>query len=115
MPFASNVERTEAVRLVVDTNLMIRALRTPGPARQFFKLAPLTHLLVYHPEQIQELRDVASRPKLAIAPPAVDELIDRVRRYAQSSNPNSICPVIAATQRIITFSPWLSRVPQRLS
>jgi putative PIN family toxin of toxin-antitoxin system len=81
MPFASNVERTEAVRLVVDTNLMIRALRTPGPARQFFKLAPLTHLLVYHPEQIQELRDVASRPKLAIAPPAVDELIDRVRRY----------------------------------
>ena len=46
------------MRLVVDTNPMIRALRTPGPARQFFKLAPLSHLLVYHPEQILELRDV---------------------------------------------------------
>jgi len=72
------------VRLVVDTNLMIRALRSPGPARLFFRLAPLTHVLVFHPEQILELRDVAARPRLGLAPEAVDELVDRVRRYGQS-------------------------------
>ena len=32
------------MRLVVDTNLMIHALRSPGPARRFFKLAPFTHV-----------------------------------------------------------------------
>jgi len=62
---------------------MIRALRSPGPARRFFKLGSLAHLLVYHPEQILELRDVAARPRLQIAPEAVDELIDRIRRYGQ--------------------------------
>ena len=72
------------MRLVVDTNLMIRALRSPGPARRFFKLAPLTHLLVYHPEQILELRDVAARPRLGIAPEAVDELVDRIQLYGHS-------------------------------
>src|SRR5438552_16518307 len=69
------------MRLVVDTNLMIRALRTPGPARQFFKLAPSVHMLVYHAEQILELRDVAARPRLNIAPEAVDELVGRIHRY----------------------------------
>jgi len=69
------------VRLVVDTNLMVRALRSPGPARRFFKLAPFIHVLVYHPEQILELRDVAARPRLKIAPKALDELVDRIQRY----------------------------------
>lgn len=81
MRFAGSGERTEAVRLVVDTNLMIRALRTPGPARRFFKLAPLAHVLIYHPEQILELRDVAARPRLDIAPAAVNELVGRIERY----------------------------------
>jgi putative PIN family toxin of toxin-antitoxin system len=72
------------VRLVVDTNLMIRALRSPGPARRFFRLAPLTHLLVYHAEQILELRGVAARPRLDIAPDAVDELVDRIQRYGHA-------------------------------
>jgi hypothetical protein len=71
------------VRLVVDTNLMIRALLSAGPARQFFELAPLGHQLLYHLEQLLELRDVAARPRLNIAPDAVDELIDRIRRYGQ--------------------------------
>lgn len=69
------------MRLVVDTNLMIRALRSPGPARRFFKMAPLTHLLVYHNEQILELRDVAARPRLDISPEAVNELADRIQLY----------------------------------
>ena len=69
------------MRLAVDTNLMIRALRSSGPARRFFKLAPLTHRIIYHPEQILELRDVAARPRLDIAPDAVDELVDRIQRY----------------------------------
>jgi len=69
------------MRLVIDTNLMIRALISPGPARQFFKLAPLTHVLVYHPEQILELRDVAARPRLNIAADAVNALVDRIHRY----------------------------------
>ncbi len=69
------------MRLVVDTNLMIRALRSPGPARRFFKLAPLTHVLVYHSEQILELRDVAARTRLGIASEAVDELVVRIQRY----------------------------------
>jgi hypothetical protein len=60
---------------------MVRALRSPGPARRFFKLGPLAHVLVYHPEQILELRDVAARPRLSIAPEAVDELVDRIQRY----------------------------------
>ena len=72
------------MRLVVDTNLMIRALRTPGPARHFFKLGLLLHTLIYHREQIFELRDVATRPKLGIAKEAVDELVDRIQRYGQS-------------------------------
>jgi predicted nucleic acid-binding protein len=71
------------VRLVVDTNLMIRALLSAGPARQFFKVALLQHQLVYHAEQLAELRDVAARPRLRIAPEAVTELIDRIQRYGR--------------------------------
>lgn len=71
------------MRLVVDTNLMIRALLSAGPARQFFKLAPLAHQLVYHVEQLAELRDVAARPRLKVAPEAVTELVERIERYAQ--------------------------------
>jgi uncharacterized protein len=71
------------VRVVVDTNLMIRALLSPGPARQFFTHAPAQHQLVYHPEQLLELRDVAARPRLRIATDAVNELIERVERYGQ--------------------------------
>ena len=72
------------MRLVVDTNLMVRALRSPGPARRFFQRTPLTHVLVYHPEQILELRDVAARPRVGIAPEAVDELVDRIQRYGDA-------------------------------
>jgi predicted nucleic acid-binding protein len=71
------------MRLVVDTNLMIRALLSAGPAREFFKLAPPRHQLVYHPEQFAELRDVAARPRLRIPPEAVEELIGRVEQYGQ--------------------------------
>lgn len=74
------------MRLVVDTNLMIRALRSPGPARRFFALAPLSHVLLYHAEQILELRDVAARPRLGIAPEAVEELVDRIKRYGQATD-----------------------------
>jgi putative PIN family toxin of toxin-antitoxin system len=74
------------VRLVVDTNLMIRALRSAGPARHFFKLGLPLHSLIYHREQILELREVAARPKLGIAPEAVDELVDRIQRYGQFVN-----------------------------
>jgi len=66
---------------VVDTNIMIRALRSPGPARHFFKLGPLVHEILYHPEQILELRDVSARPRLGIPPEAVDALVERIRRY----------------------------------
>jgi putative PIN family toxin of toxin-antitoxin system len=62
---------------------MIRALLSAGPARRFFKLAPLAHQLLYHAEQLLELRDVAARPRLKIAPEAVTELIERVERYGQ--------------------------------
>lgn len=71
------------MRLVVDTNLMVRALLSPGPARRFFQHAPLTHALVYHPEQIQELRTVAARARLNIAPDTVNELVRRIQRYAE--------------------------------
>lgn len=71
------------MRLVVDTSVMIRALRSAGPARAFFKAAPLSHTLMYHPEQLLELREVAARPRLAIAPEEVDELIQRIERYGQ--------------------------------
>ena len=81
MPCAASGERTGSVRLVVDTNLMIRALLSPGPARQFFKLAPFSHQLLYHAEQLLELREVAARPRLKILPDAVQELISRVERY----------------------------------
>lgn len=69
------------MRLVVDSNLMIRALLSPGPARQFFKLAPCHHQIIYHAEQLAELRDVAARPRLNIAPDAVTELIERIEQY----------------------------------
>ena len=69
------------MRPVVDTNITIRALLSAGPARKFFELAPLAHELFYHAEQLAELRDVAARPRLKIAPEAVDELIDRIERY----------------------------------
>jgi putative PIN family toxin of toxin-antitoxin system len=71
------------VRLVVDTNLMIRALRSSGPARLFFKVAPLHHILIYHSEQLMEVRDVAARPHLDIAPEAVDELVNRIQHYGE--------------------------------
>jgi putative PIN family toxin of toxin-antitoxin system len=71
------------VRLVVDTNLLIRTLLSPGPARQFFQLAPLSHQVVYHSEQLDELRDVVARPRLKIAPEAVIELVERIERYGQ--------------------------------
>jgi predicted nucleic acid-binding protein len=71
------------VRLVVDTNLMIRALLSAGPARQFFKVVLLQHQLVYHAEQLAELREVAARPRLRIAPEAVAELVDRIERYGR--------------------------------
>jgi predicted nucleic acid-binding protein len=57
------------MRLVVDTNLMVRAL--------------LQHELVYHREQFIELRDVAARPRLSIAPDAVTELVDHIERYSK--------------------------------
>ncbi len=81
MPCAASGGRTGSVRLVVDTNLMIRALLSPGPARQFFKLAPFQHQILYHAEQLLELRDVAARPRLKIAPEAVTELVERIERY----------------------------------
>ncbi|MBC8105087.1 MAG: hypothetical protein H7Z14_00730 [Anaerolineae bacterium] len=62
---------------------MIRALLSPGPARQFVKLAPLQHQILYHAEQLAELRDVAARPRLMIAPEAVTALVERVERYGQ--------------------------------
>ena len=71
------------MRLVVDTNLMIRALLSEGPARRFFKRAPVSHQLLYHTEQLVELRDVAARPRLNVPSEAVDELIERVQRYGQ--------------------------------
>ncbi|HRX86779.1 MAG TPA: putative toxin-antitoxin system toxin component, PIN family [Phycisphaerae bacterium] len=69
------------MRVVVDTNLMIRALLSVGPARTFFRLAPLQHMIVYHQEQFAELRDVAARPRLRIATTAIDELVARIVRY----------------------------------
>ena len=48
---------------LLDTNILIRARCTDGPARRFIRLAPLTHTIAYHPEQIRELRDVAARLK----------------------------------------------------
>lgn len=71
------------MRLVVDTNLMVRALRSAGPARQFFKLAPLQHQVLYHAEQLGELRAVAARPRLQIPVEAVIELVERFERYGQ--------------------------------
>jgi predicted nucleic acid-binding protein len=87
------------VRLVVDTNLMIRALRSPGPARRFFTLAPLAHLLVYHAEQIMELRDVAARPRLDIPPEAVDELVGRIQLYGQPVESALDAPGLSRSQR----------------
>ena len=72
------------MRLVADTNVMIRALLSAGPARQFFKLGLPQHTLIYHREQILEIRDVAARPRLRISPPAVVELVDRIQRYGVS-------------------------------
>jgi predicted nucleic acid-binding protein len=40
------------VRLVVDTNLMIRALLSAGPARQLFRRALVAHQILYHTEQL---------------------------------------------------------------
>lgn len=86
--FADSGEKADSVRLVLDTNLMIRALRSPGPARRFFMSAPPTHVFIYHREQILELREVASRPRLAITPEAVDELADRIQRYGEAIESN---------------------------
>lgn len=41
MPCAASGGRSGGVRVVLDTNLMVRALLSAGPARQFFKLALL--------------------------------------------------------------------------
>lgn len=71
------------MRLVVDTNLMIRALLSEGPARQFLRVAPLHHQLLYHSEQFMELREVAARPRLHLANQAVVELIDRFQHYGE--------------------------------
>jgi hypothetical protein len=62
---------------------MIRALLSAGPARQFIKHAPLTQQIIYHSEQLAELREVAARPRLKIAPEAVTELIKRIERYGE--------------------------------
>src|SRR5690349_22334360 len=95
MRCATSAGRVGSVRLVVDTNLMIRALLSAGPARQFFKLAPLSHDLLYHTEQLMELREVAARPRLNIPPQALNELIERIERYAQriesALDPNLDC------------------------
>lgn len=72
------------MRLVVDTNIMVRALLTPGPARTFFLVAPRKHVIVYHKEQLLELRDVAARPRLGLGPRVVDELISRIDFYGES-------------------------------
>jgi len=69
------------VRLVVDTNVWVGALLSPGPAREFIKNAPLRHVFLYHAEQLLELRDVAARPRLRILPAAVEELADRIAAY----------------------------------
>ena len=74
--------------LVVDTNLMIRALLSAGQARRFFRLAPLSHQLLYHAEQVLELRNVAARPRLNIAPDSVNELVERIERYARRIDSN---------------------------
>ena len=93
MRCAGSGGRTGSVRLVVDTNLMIRVLLSAGPARQFFKLAPQSHQLIYHAEQLLELRDVAARPRLKIGPEAVDELIERIELYGQRIDPDLNAPL----------------------
>ena len=79
------------MRLVVDTNLMIRALLSEGPARRFFKRAPISHELLYHIEQLVELRDVAARPRLNVPFEAVDELIDRVQQFSTLGAVSASC------------------------
>jgi hypothetical protein len=99
------------VRLVVDTNLMIRALRSPGPARRFFKLAPFSHVLVYHPEQILELRDVAARPGWILRlRPSRNSSIESAAT-ATMWNRSSMRPATAAIRTTIMCSRWRWRVP----
>src|SRR4051812_42052007 len=88
MRCAANGGRAGSVRLVVDTNLMIRALLSAGPARRFLKFAPPSHQLLYHVEQFLELRDVAAPPRLKIAPESVNELVERIERYGQRIDSN---------------------------
>jgi predicted nucleic acid-binding protein len=90
------------VRLVVDTNLMIRALLSPGPARQFLKLAPLSHQLLYHLEQIAELREVATRPRLKIAQESLDELAERIEFYGLRIDSDLNATSVVAIQKTIT-------------
>jgi len=49
----------------------------------FFQLGPLQHQILYHVEQLAELRGVAARPRLRIAAEAVTALVERIERYGQ--------------------------------
>jgi hypothetical protein len=89
---------------------MIRALQSSGPARRFFRLAPLSHVLVYHPEQIAELREVAARPLLDISSKAVDELVDASGVMALWLWHSWMQSKIAAIPMIITYFRWLLQV-----
>ena len=60
---------------------MIRALLSPGPAREFFRIGPLQHKIQFHNVQLAELRSVAARPRIQISGEAVEELIDRLFQY----------------------------------
>lgn len=71
------------MRLVIDTNLMVRALRNAGPARRFLRNAPLHHTILYHDRQTLELREVSGRPRLCIAPEELESLIYRIEHYGE--------------------------------
>ena len=70
--------RASTVRLVIDVNIMIRALLSDGPARRFFELGPVHHSLVFHHQQLAEVRDVAGRARLRLPPTAVEEFVERM-------------------------------------
>jgi putative PIN family toxin of toxin-antitoxin system len=72
---------------------MIRALLSAGPARQFFKFALPSHHILYHAEQVLELRDVAARPRLKIATHSLNELVERIERYGRRIDSNLDAPL----------------------
>ena len=79
------------IRAVIDTNVLVSALRTRNPdsptIRIYYAILRGEVLVLHSPEIIAEYEDVLHRDKFAFDSDCIDEIIDFIKMRGQSISP----------------------------